>query len=90
MIVFRQVDATLSFPVEDSRQRRAAALRTRGPLSTTSPTRPTAPGPNSLRHEEITDPADIATIRRQMWVVDIWRRDRRAGHAAGAHPHRRP
>jgi hypothetical protein len=24
-----------------------------------------------LRHEEITDPADLATIRRQMWAVDI-------------------
>ena len=24
-----------------------------------------------LRHEEITDPADLATIRREMWVVDL-------------------
>src|SRR6185369_1187615 len=24
-----------------------------------------------LRHEEITDPEDLATIRRQLWAVDI-------------------
>ena len=24
-----------------------------------------------LRHEEITDPADLATIRRALWVADL-------------------
>jgi hypothetical protein len=24
-----------------------------------------------LRHEEITDPADVATVRRALWVVDL-------------------
>jgi hypothetical protein len=71
MIVFRQVDARYPFLWEDARQ---PAARWHG--DTSGPAHYFADTPDGawaefVRHEEITDPRDLATIRRQMWAVDI-------------------
>jgi hypothetical protein len=71
MMVFRQVDARYPFLWEDDRQ---PAGRWHadgdGPAHYFSDT-PDGAWAEFLRHEEITDPRDLATIRRQMWAVDI-------------------
>jgi len=71
MIVFRQVDARYPFLWEDASQ---PAGRWHG--AGDGPAHYFADTPDGawaefLRHEEIDDPADLATIRRQMWAVDI-------------------
>jgi hypothetical protein len=71
MIVFRQVDARYPFLWEDARQpagRWHAAGR--GPAHYFADT-PDGAWAEFLRHEEITDPRDLATVRRQMWAVEI-------------------
>jgi hypothetical protein len=71
MIVFRQVDARYPFLWEDAAQ---PAGRWHGPDE--GPAHYFADTPDGawaefLRHEEIVDPADLPTIRRQMWAVEI-------------------
>src|SRR4051812_17003795 len=71
MIAFRQVDARYPFLWEDSRQPAGRwHAEGEGPAHYFADT-PDGAWAEFLRHEEITDPADVATIRRQMWVVDI-------------------
>jgi len=71
MIAFRQVDARYPFLWEDSRQ---PAGRWHadgdGPAHYFADT-PDGAWAEFLRHEEITDAADLETIRRQMWAVEI-------------------
>jgi hypothetical protein len=71
VIVFRQVDARYPFLWEDRLQ---PAGRWHGdgegPAHYFSDT-PDGAWAEFIRHEEITDPADLPTIRRQMWAVDI-------------------
>jgi hypothetical protein len=71
MIVFRQVDARYPFLWEDDSQ---PAGRWHGdgdgPAHYFADT-PDGAWAEFLRHEEIEDPADLPTIRRQMWAVDI-------------------
>ena len=71
MIAFRQVDARYPFLWED-----AAQPAGRWHASGEGPAHYFADTPDGawaefLRHEEITDPDDLATIRRQMWAVEI-------------------
>jgi hypothetical protein len=71
MIVFRQADARYPFLWETNDQ---PAARWHAPGD--GPAHYFADTPDGawaefLRHEEITDPADLATIRRRMWAVDI-------------------
>jgi RES domain len=71
MIGFRQVDARYPFLWENSRQpegRWHAAGE--GPAHYTADT-PDGAWAEFLRHEEITDPEDVPTIRRQLWAVDL-------------------
>src|SRR5262245_42104774 len=71
MMAFRQVDARYPFLWEDDRQ---PAGRWHadgdGPAHYFSDT-PDGAWAEFLRHEEITDHRDLATIRRQLWAVDI-------------------
>jgi len=70
MIVFRQVDARYPFlwKTRPSRPAGGTATAKAGPLL-----RRHADGAwaEFLRHEDIDDPADVKTIRRQMWAVEI-------------------
>ena len=71
MIVFRQADARYPFLWEDAAQpagRWHAAGE--GPAHYFADT-PDGAWAEFLRHEEIDDPADLPTIRRQMWAVEI-------------------
>jgi hypothetical protein len=71
MIVFRQVDARYPFLWEDNRQPPGRwHAEGEGPVHYFADT-PDGAWAEFLRHEEITDPADVPTIRRQIWVVDI-------------------
>ena len=71
MIVFRQVDARYPFLWEDARQPAGRWHGDReGPAHYFADT-PDGAWAEFLRHEEITDPGDLPTIRRQMWAVDI-------------------
>src|SRR5215471_7352275 len=71
MIVFRQVDARYPFLWEDARQPAARwHADGDGPAHYFADT-PDGAWAEFLRHEEITDLRDLATIRRQMWAVDI-------------------
>jgi hypothetical protein len=71
MIVFRQVDARYPFLWEDNRQPAGRwHADGEGPAHYFADT-PDGAWAEFLRHEEITDPADVATIRRQMWAVEI-------------------
>jgi len=71
MIVFRQVDGRYPFLWEDRGQ---PAGRWHadgdGPAHYFADT-PDGAWAEFLRHEEITDAEDVATIRRQMWAVEI-------------------
>jgi RES domain len=71
MIAFRQVDARYPFLWEDVSQ---PAGRWHGdgegPAHYFADT-PDGAWAEFLRHEEIDDPADLTTIRRQMWAVEI-------------------
>ena len=71
MIVFRQTDHRFPFLWEGTDQppgRWHGAGE--GPVHYFADT-PDGAWAEFLRHEEITDPADLETIRRQMWAVDI-------------------
>lgn len=71
MIAFRQVDARYPFLWEDASQ---PAGRWHGggegPAHYFADT-PDGAWAEFLRHEDIDDPADLKTIRRQMWAVEI-------------------
>ena len=71
MIAFRQVDGRYPFLWEDAGQ---PAGRWHadgdGPAHYFADT-PDGAWAEFLRHEEITDPEDLVTIRRQMWAVEI-------------------
>ena len=71
MIVFRQVDARYPFLWEDASQ---PAGRWHGdgegPAHYFADT-PDGAWAEFIRHEEIDDVADLPTIRRQMWAVEI-------------------
>jgi RES domain len=71
MIAFRQVDARYPFLWEDASQPAARWHgEGEGPVHYFANT-PDGAWAEFLRHEEIDDPADLKTIRRQMWAVDI-------------------
>jgi hypothetical protein len=71
MIGFRQVDARYPFLWEGVAQTPGRwHAEGEGPAHYFADT-PDGAWAELLRHEEITDPEDLATIRRQMWVVDI-------------------
>src|SRR5262245_12581300 len=71
MIGFRQVDARYPFLWADARQP-AGRWHDQGdgPVHYFADT-PDGAWAEFLRHEEITEPDDVLTIRRQMWAVDI-------------------
>jgi len=71
MIGFRQVDARYPF-LWESRAQPAGRWHGagEGPAHYLADT-PDGAWAEFLRHEEITDPADLGTIRRQMWVVEF-------------------
>ena len=71
MMAFRQTDARYPFLWESAQQppgRWHGAGE--GPAHYFADT-PDGAWAEFLRHEEITDPADLPTIRRQMWAVEI-------------------
>jgi hypothetical protein len=71
MIAFRQVDARYPFLWEDASQPAGRWHgEGEGPVHYFANT-PDGAWAEFLRHEEIDDPADLKTIRRQMWAVDI-------------------
>lgn len=79
MIVFRHADPSLPFLWEDPAQPAARWHGAgEGPANYFADT-PDGAWAEFLRHEEICDPEDIATIRRAMWAVEI-------GDEAGATP----
>src|SRR5438067_7433456 len=71
MIAFRQVDARYPF-LWDDRSQPAGRWHGagEGPAHYFADT-PDGAWAELLRHEEITDAEDVATIRRQMWAVEI-------------------
>jgi len=77
MIAFRQVDWRYPFLWEDASQPAGRWHgEGEGPAHYFADT-PDGAWAEFLRHEEIDDPADLLTIRRQMWAVEIGdRRDR--------------
>ena len=71
MIAFRQVDGRYPFLWDDDRQPAGRwHAQGEGPAHYFADT-PDGAWAEFLRHEEITDPADLPTIRRQLWAVDI-------------------
>jgi hypothetical protein len=71
MIAFRHADPSLPFVWEDASQPPARwHAGGEGPATYFSDT-PDGAWAEFLRHEEITDPEDVATIRRAMWAVEI-------------------
>ena len=71
MIVFRQVDQRFPFLWESAAQPAGRWHgEGEGPAHYFSDT-PDGAWAELLRHEEITDPADLPTIARAMWAVDI-------------------
>jgi hypothetical protein len=71
MIVFRQVDARFPFLWDDDRQPAGRwHADGEGPAHYFADT-PDGAWAEFLRHEEITDPEDLPTIRRQMWAIEI-------------------
>jgi RES domain len=71
MIGFRQVDARYPFLWEDSRQPQGRwHAEGEGPAHYLADT-PDGAWAEFLRHEEITDPDDLPTIRRQLWAIDL-------------------
>lgn len=71
MIAFRNADIRYPFLWEDDTQPPARwhGLGD-GPMQYLADT-PNGAWAEFLRHEEITDPADLAGVRRAMWAVDI-------------------
>jgi hypothetical protein len=71
MIVFRQADPRFPFLWESASQPAARWHGDgEGPAHYLADT-PDGAWAEFLRHEEISDPADIATIRRALWAIDI-------------------
>jgi hypothetical protein len=71
MIVFRQIDARYPFLWEDATQPAGRwHAEGEGPAHYFADT-PEGAWAEFLRHEEITDLDDLATIRRQMWAIEI-------------------
>ena len=71
MIAFRQVDARYAFLWESADQPAGRWHgEGEGPAHYFADT-PDGAWAEFLRHEEITDAADLATVRRQLWAVDI-------------------
>jgi len=71
MIAFRQVDWRYPFLWEDASQPAGRWHgEGEGPAHYFADT-PDGAWAEFLRHEEIDDPADLLTIRRQMWAVEI-------------------
>lgn len=71
MIVFRQVDARYPVLWESSGQPPGRwHAKGEGPAHYFADT-PDGAWAEFLRHEEITDAADLLTIRRQLWAVEI-------------------
>lgn len=71
MIVFRNCDVDVPFFWESDRQPPARWHGPgEGPAQYTSST-PSASWAEFLRHAGITDPADLAGIRRAMWTIEI-------------------
>ena len=79
MIAFRQVDRRYPFLWIDTRQPAGRwHAEGEGPAHYFADT-PDGAWAEFLRHEEITDAEDVATIRRQMWAVEI-------GDGSAEHP----
>ena len=71
MIVFRQIDARYPFLWEDATQPPGRWHgEGEGPAHYFADT-PEGAWAEFLRHEEITERDDLATIRRQMWAIEI-------------------
>ncbi|WP_420437942.1 RES domain-containing protein [Candidatus Poriferisodalis sp.] len=70
MIVFRHTDPRLPFLREDSSQP-ASRWNDTGDLTHYFCDTPDGAWAEFLRHEEISDPADIGTIQRALWAVEI-------------------
>lgn len=71
MIVFRHADPRLPFLWEDAAQPPARWHdEGEGPAHYFSDT-PDGAWAELIRHEEIRDPADLATLRRALWAVEI-------------------
>lgn len=71
MICYRHADPRLPFLVESADQPAARWNDTgEGPVQYLSDT-PDGAWAEFLRHEEITDPADLATVRRALWAVEV-------------------
>lgn len=71
MIGFRQTDARYPFLWEGAGQPAGRwHADDEGPVHYFADT-PYGAWAEFLRHEEITDPEDLATVRRQIWAVDI-------------------
>lgn len=75
MIVFRQTDPRYAFLWSDAAQPQGRwHAQGEGPVHYFADT-PDGAWAEFLRHEEITDPEDIPTIRRALWAVEIEDRD---------------
>lgn len=71
MIVFRHADPRLPFLWEDAAQPAGRwHAEGEGPAHYFSDT-PDGAWAELIRHEEIRDPADLATLRRAMWAIEI-------------------
>lgn len=71
MIVYRHADPRFPFLWESAEQPPARWHGTgEGPVQYFSST-PDAAWAEFLRHEEITDPADVATVSRSLWAIEL-------------------
>ena len=70
MIAFRHADRRFPFLWENSSQS-PGRWNAAGDLTHYLCDTPDGAWAEFLRHEEITDPEDLLTIRRAMWAVDI-------------------
>ena len=70
MIAFRHADPRFSFLWEDSFQP-AGRWNTPGQLTHYFADTPDGAWAEFLRHEEISDPADLLTVRRALWAVEV-------------------
>lgn len=71
MIVFRHTDPRFPFLWETAGQPAGRwSAEGEGPVNTFADT-PEGAWAELLRHEEITDPADVAEIRRSLWAVEV-------------------
>lgn len=78
MIGFRHTDARFPFLWEDATQPAARwHAEGEGPVHYFCDT-PDGAWAEFLRHEEITDPEDLTTIRRTLWAVDLGKEPSRA------------